>query len=110
VIAAEPNLKNHQTRDYVNQIGAGNGFFETGENRESVPVSKSEVMAELKASLSAATVCGRHEMLAKRTTVAVGGGGCVFRASVGAELTRVLQICGRRGVPFFILGRGSRIY
>ncbi len=73
-------------------------------------VSKSEAMAELKAAVAAATVLREDELLARRTTLRVGGSADFYvEPSSEAELTRVLQICGRRGLPVFILGRGSNL-
>lgn len=94
----------------MNQFSPVSDFSESGENRESAPVSKSEVMAELQAGLSAATVLRADELLAKRTTLRVGGSADVYvEPASEQELTKILQICGRRGVPFFILGRGSNL-
>jgi len=73
-------------------------------------VSKSEVMTELQAAVSAATVLRADEMLAKRTTLRVGGSADFYIEPAGeAELAKVLQLCGRRGLPFFMLGRGSNL-
>jgi len=67
-------------------------------------------MTELKAAVSDATVLHRDEPLAKRTTLRVGGSADFYAEPASeAELAGLLQACGRNGMPFVILGRGSNL-
>jgi UDP-N-acetylenolpyruvoylglucosamine reductase len=94
----------------VNELNLAPDLFPTGENPGRMLVSKSELMAELKAALSAATVLRADEALARRTTLRVGGTADIYvEPASEVELTQVLQICGRHDAPFFILGRGSNL-
>ena len=69
-----------------------------------------DISAELKAGLSAATVLRQDEPLAKRTTLRVGGNADFYvEPAVEEELAHVLQTCGRHRVPFVLLGRGSNL-
>jgi UDP-N-acetylenolpyruvoylglucosamine reductase len=94
----------------VKNFATAPDFEKTGENREGISLSKSEVMAELKALVSPGTVLRADEMLAKRTTLRVGGSADFYIEPVSeAELAAILQLCARRGLPFVMLGRGSNL-
>ena len=65
---------------------------------------------QLAAKLSPATVLRRDELLARRTTLRVGGPADIYvEPASEEELTMVLQFCAERAVPFMILGRGSNL-
>jgi UDP-N-acetylenolpyruvoylglucosamine reductase len=65
---------------------------------------------EINARVSPATVIRRDEPLAKHTTLRVGGPAEVFVEPVSeADLAAVLKVCILRGVPFFVIGRGSNL-
>ena len=94
----------------MNPLSAEPEYFKAGENRGSMSEYNLEVMAALKAVVSAATVLRQDEALAKRTTLRVGGSADFYvEPASEAELAGILQMCGRRGLPFFILGRGSNL-
>ena len=64
----------------------------------------------LAARLSAAAVVRADEPLARRTTLRVGGPADVYvEPATEADLTATLQFCAERGLPFFLLGRGSNL-
>jgi UDP-N-acetylenolpyruvoylglucosamine reductase len=65
---------------------------------------------EIVVHVSSATVIRRDEPLAKHTTLRVGGPADVYvePASEG-DLAAVVKFCGVRGVPFFVIGRGSNL-
>jgi UDP-N-acetylenolpyruvoylglucosamine reductase len=60
--------------------------------------------------VTSSTVIRCNEPLAKRTTLRVGGPADLYiePASEG-DLAVVLEICGERQLPFFLLGRGSNL-
>jgi UDP-N-acetylenolpyruvoylglucosamine reductase len=69
-----------------------------------------QAFAELQATLSPEAVLRRHEPLAKRTTLRVGGEADAYvEPAHEADLATVLRVCARRHVPFFLLGRGSNL-
>ena len=72
--------------------------------------NKSDFADEIAVRVSSATVIRRDEPLAKHTTLRVGGPAdlCVEPASE-ADLAAVVRFCGARGVPFFVIGRGSNL-
>ena len=72
--------------------------------------NKSDFADEIAVRVSPATVIRRDEPLAKHTTLRVGGPAdvCVEPASE-ADLAAVVRFCGVRGVPFFVIGRGSNL-
>ena len=65
---------------------------------------------QLAAKLSPATVLRQDEMMARRTTLRVGGPADVYvePASEG-ELAVVVQFCGEHALPFIVIGRGSNL-
>jgi UDP-N-acetylenolpyruvoylglucosamine reductase len=66
--------------------------------------------AELADVVSPKTVIRRNELLAKRTTLRVGGPADVYVEPASEEdLAAVLQFCGGNKLPFFLLGRGSNL-
>ena len=72
--------------------------------------SKSDLADELAALVSQATLIRRHEPLAKRTTLRVGGPADVYvEPADESDLAAVIKFCGGRGIHFFILGRGSNL-
>ncbi len=65
---------------------------------------------ELAARVSCATVIRRDEPLAKHTTLRVGGPADVYVEPANEEdLANVIKFCGKNGIKFFILGRGSNL-
>jgi UDP-N-acetylenolpyruvoylglucosamine reductase len=68
------------------------------------------IVEELTARVSPATLIRRDEPLAKHTTMRIGGPADVYvEPASEADLANVLKHCGERDVPFFILGRGSNL-
>ena len=55
-------------------------------------------------------VLRRDERLAEKTTLRVGGKADFYvEPTSEADLTSLLQVCERNGLPFFLLGRGSNL-
>jgi UDP-N-acetylenolpyruvoylglucosamine reductase len=80
------------------------------ENPASMNASQPELPADLRAAVSADTVLRQAEPLSKRTTLRVGGSADFYvEPASEMELSNVLQFCARRGMPFFMLGRGSNL-
>ncbi len=79
-------------------------------SREPAPDAGDLFAAELMAVITPATVVRRDELLAKRTTLRVGGRADFYvEPGSEAELARILQLCGDRLAPFVLLGRGSNL-
>jgi UDP-N-acetylenolpyruvoylglucosamine reductase len=65
---------------------------------------------EIAGLVSLATVVRRDEPLAGHTTLRVGGPADVYvEPASEADLAGVVKFCGVRGVPFFVIGRGSNL-
>ena len=65
---------------------------------------------ELAGRVSHATVIYRNELLAKHTTLRVGGPADVYVEPASEEdLAGVVKFCGERSLPFFVIGRGSNL-
>lgn len=65
---------------------------------------------DLARRVSPATLVRRHEPLAKRTTLRVGGPAEIYvEPASEADLAEVLKWCAARDVNFFVLGRGSNL-
>jgi UDP-N-acetylenolpyruvoylglucosamine reductase len=93
----------------VNQTIPDTANSKTGENRIA-NVSKNNLMAELKTVVFANTVLRQDEPLSKRTTLRVGGNADFYvEPASEAELSKLLQICHQRKLPFVLLGRGSNL-
>jgi UDP-N-acetylenolpyruvoylglucosamine reductase len=72
--------------------------------------NKNDFVDEIAVRVSPATVIRRNELLAKHTTLRVGGPADVYvePASEG-DLAAVVKCCRARGVPFIVIGRGSNL-
>jgi len=71
---------------------------------------KNNLADELAPFVSSATVIRRDELMAKHTTLRVGGPADVWvEPASEADLAAVLKFCGGRKINFFILGRGSNL-
>ena len=69
-----------------------------------------EFAAEVRPGLSSGTKLRREEPLAARTTLRVGGSARLYAEPAGVDdLRRLLQAAAARGIPHFILGRGSNL-
>lgn len=67
-------------------------------------------VAEFAQRVSPATVIRRDELLAKHTTLRVGGPADVFvEPASEQDLAAVLAVCNKRDLRFFVLGRGSNL-
>ncbi len=76
----------------------------------SAPACELDLGAELVQALSAETLVRRHEPLARRTTLRVGGPADWYVEPAGeTDLAVLLQFCGQHRLPFFVLGRGSNL-
>jgi UDP-N-acetylenolpyruvoylglucosamine reductase len=85
-------------------------FSATGESRVKITVPNESLLSELKAAISPEAVLRSDERLASRTTLRVGGNADFYAEPASeADLTRLLQLCERTALPFFILGRGSNL-
>jgi UDP-N-acetylenolpyruvoylglucosamine reductase len=75
------------------------------------PVRTERAVAdEIAEHVSRATVIRRDEPLAKHTTLRVGGPADVYIEPADEnDLAAVVRFCGERGLPFFIIGRGSNL-
>ena len=66
-----------------------------------------ETLADL---LVSGTVLRRDELMAKRTTLRVGGPADIFvEPQSEADVARVARHCAEAGLPCFVLGRGSNL-
>jgi UDP-N-acetylenolpyruvoylglucosamine reductase len=65
---------------------------------------------ELAGRVSPATTIRRNELLAKHTTLRVGGPADVYvEPASEADLAGILTLCNERELPFFVMGRGSNL-
>jgi UDP-N-acetylenolpyruvoylglucosamine reductase len=72
--------------------------------------SGAQIADELAGHVSEATVIRRNEPMAKHTTLRVGGPADVYVEPASEEdLALVVKFCSGRGVPFFVIGRGSNL-
>ncbi len=78
--------------------------------REETHGRSDTLFSELKSRLSDESTVLKDEVLARRTTLRVGGKADIFiePASEG-ELSAVLKFCNERQVPFVLIGRGSNL-
>ncbi len=66
--------------------------------------------ADLRPWLSARAVVLANEPLARRTTLGVGGPADLYvEPAEESDLTRLLQFCRERGIPWRVFGRGSNL-
>ena len=71
---------------------------------------QSDFANELAGRVSQETLVRCNEPLAKRTTLRVGGPVDFYiEPADEKDLAGILKLCSKRGVPFFILGRGSNL-
>jgi UDP-N-acetylenolpyruvoylglucosamine reductase len=75
------------------------------------PMRPEENIADdLACRVSPATVIRHNEPLAKHTTLRVGGPADVYvEPATEEDLAAVVKWCAGRGVPFFVMGRGSNL-
>jgi UDP-N-acetylenolpyruvoylglucosamine reductase len=79
-------------------------------DRGAAPPPVSDWREDLARRLSALTSLRRDEPLAARTTMRVGGPADVLvEPADEADLGTVLKFCAERGLPWFVLGRGSNL-
>lgn len=72
--------------------------------------NKKDLVGELAGWVSRGTVIRRDEPLAKHTTLRVGGPADVYvEPASEADLAGIVKFCGARGIPFFVMGRGSNL-
>jgi UDP-N-acetylenolpyruvoylglucosamine reductase len=72
--------------------------------------AKADFAGELAGRVSPETVVRRDEPMAKHTTLRVGGPADVYvEPASEAHLAVIVKFCGARGVPFFVMGRGSNL-
>ena len=72
--------------------------------------TKKNTADEIAGLVSRATVVRRDEPLAKHTTLRVGGPADIYVEPASEEdLANVVKFCGKNGLPFLILGRGSNL-
>ena len=69
-----------------------------------------DVAAVLRDRLGPGSGVRRDELLGPKTTLRVGGPADVYvEPATEADLIAVRQVCTERGLPFFVLGRGSNL-
>ena len=72
--------------------------------------AEGNIAGELAEHVSPATIIRRDEPLAGHTTLRVGGPADVYAEPASeADLAAAVKFCGARGVPFFVIGRGSNL-
>jgi len=72
--------------------------------------NKNDLADELAGLVSRGTAIRRGESLAKHTTLRVGGPADVYvEPASETDLAAMVKFCGARGVPFFVMGRGSNL-
>ncbi len=72
--------------------------------------SESDGIEQLGKLVSPQTIVRRDEPLARRTTLRVGGPADLYVEPASEDdLASVLKYCGQRGLPCFVLGRGSNL-
>jgi len=77
---------------------------------EKPPLGKVSLADALAAQVSSATAIRRDEIMARHTTLRVGGPADAWVEPANeADLAAVLRFCHEQSVPFFILGRGSNL-
>lgn len=68
------------------------------------------IAVELAECVSPATVIRQNEPMATHTTLRVGGPADVYvEPASEADLAAIVKFCGGRGLPFFVIGRGSNL-
>ncbi|MDB6064335.1 MAG: UDP-N-acetylenolpyruvoylglucosamine reductase [Pedosphaera sp.] len=81
-----------------------------GDNPGGGAASKEPFLEELRAVISATSVLRQDEVLAKRTTLRVGGSAdFYFEPDSENDLAAALRVCARHAMPFVLLGRGSNL-
>jgi UDP-N-acetylenolpyruvoylglucosamine reductase len=71
---------------------------------------EANIAGELAEWVSPATVIRRDEPLAGHTTLRVGGPADIYvEPASEADLAGIVKFCNARGVPFFVIGRGSNL-
>lgn len=94
----------------MSTTAAATDISASGESPARTTVDSERLMAELKTAISPGGVLRANERLAGRTTLRVGGNAEFYAEPASeADLTRLLQICERTALPFFVLGRGSNL-
>ena len=74
------------------------------------PHSGKEASVELTRRVSAATAIRCDELMARHTTLRVGGPADLYvEPASEADLVEVVAFCREQALPFFILGRGSNL-
>jgi UDP-N-acetylmuramate--alanine ligase len=74
------------------------------------PMTGKNIAEKLAGIVSDATVIRRDELLARHTTLRVGGPADLFvEPADERDLAGVLQFCRKHRTPFFVLGRGSNL-
>jgi len=69
-----------------------------------------QIAGELAGCVSLATDICRDEPLAKHTTLRLGGPADVYvEPASEADLVAAVKFCHERGLPFFVIGRGSNL-
>jgi len=72
--------------------------------------SINDFIGELAGCVSRGTVIRPNEPLAKHTTLRVGGPADAYvEPASETDLAGIVKFCGARGVPFFVMGRGSNL-
>ena len=77
---------------------------------EAVAMTNGQLAAALRGQLFPGTLLRSDEPLGKKTTLRVGGPADLFvEPASESDLSRILQFCGEKELPLFVLGRGSNL-
>ena len=102
--------------DIVAFVGAGDidqqarAWLADGEAARAAARRWDDFAAELKPLLSPGAKLGREELLARKTTLGVGGAARIYAEPATVDdLRAVLRAAAARGAPIFMLGRGSNL-
>ena len=99
-----------QPGDVVVFLGAGDITVAAHQLAAELSMKLDEHFETLADLLAPGTVLRRDELMAKRTTLRVGGPADIFvEPQSEADVGRVARYCAEAGLPCFVLGRGSNL-
>jgi UDP-N-acetylenolpyruvoylglucosamine reductase len=72
--------------------------------------TKEHITTELAGCVSRAAIIRRNELLAKHTTLRVGGPADIYtEPALEGDLSSAVKFCNEHSLPFFVMGRGSNL-
>ena len=106
----QPTFERTPTHASRGTVGARVTEYAAGLNAPRILPMNWSIGAELSSRVSVATVIREFEPLARKTTLRVGGPADIFvEPASERDLSETILFCAQRGLPFFILGRGSNL-